>query len=41
MNKDRIREHINVFINAEKINDIKTSVGKMDEVHIITSLSGG
>lgn len=39
--RNRIRPHINVFVNAEKAAGLDHPVGADDEVMIVAALSGG
>jgi molybdopterin synthase sulfur carrier subunit len=39
--QDEIREHIRIFINAERAQSLDAPVQPSDTVHIITSISGG
>ena len=36
-----IRQHIRLFINTERAEDLTSSVSNQDTVHIIAALSGG
>jgi molybdopterin converting factor small subunit len=38
---DRIRRHIQVFINAEQVRDLKAPLKPGDQVMIAAALSGG
>jgi sulfur-carrier protein len=38
--QDRIREHINVFVNRES-GDEQTTLGPDDQLHILPAISGG
>ena len=37
----RIRPHMNVFLNREKVRDLATPVSETDEVVLMQALSGG
>jgi hypothetical protein len=39
--QDRIREHMRIFVDGERVRDIDASVGAKSEVHIFGALSGG
>lgn len=39
--QDGIREHIQIFVNGEMIDSIKSDLKADDVVHIICALSGG
>ena len=39
--QDKIRQHINIFVNNIRISDISYNVNPLDEVYIVQALSGG
>ena len=39
--QDRVRTHIHVFVNAEKVVDLGRALAPGDEVMIVAALSGG
>lgn len=39
--QERIRPHINVFVNADGVRDLAHPLGGADEVMIVGALSGG
>jgi sulfur-carrier protein len=39
--QDAIRSHIKIFVNREQVKRIDAPVGALDEVIIITAISGG
>ena len=39
--QNRIRRHINVFVGAERAEDLSHTVTAGEEIHILAALSGG
>jgi len=39
--QDRIRKHMNVFVNDESVRDLDTPITAQDEITIMQALSGG
>jgi len=39
--QDRVRKHMRIFVNRVPVEDLTTSLGPGDEVHIFQALSGG
>ena len=39
--QDRVRPHINLFVNADRVADLRRPLAPGDEVMIVAALSGG
>ena len=39
--QDRIRPHLNIFVNANRVKSVHAKVAPEDEVHVLAALSGG
>jgi molybdopterin converting factor small subunit len=39
--QDAIRPHMRIFVNREKVRDLRSALGPGDEVQILHALSGG
>ena len=39
--QDRVRTHIQVFVNGDQVRDLRRPLGPGDEVMIVAALSGG
>jgi molybdopterin converting factor small subunit len=39
--QDRIRTHVNFFVNSEQVRSLDIPLDAKDEVHVIGSLAGG
>lgn len=39
--QNRVRPHIQLFVNTELVSDLSRAVAESDTVHIIAALSGG
>lgn len=37
----QVRPHMNVFLNEEKVRELRTPVAARDEIYIVGALSGG
>jgi len=39
--QEAVRPHMNVFVNQERVRDLKAALKPGDELHLLGSLSGG